>query len=214
MDTESLLAAPPFRSLSEGDIAPLTAAAGFCATSYAAGDIIARQGDMYRKPLVLLRGAARTQMVSPDGKQLTVENLSAPRLMAPAFLFATENRFPVNIEATADCRAATFPRHELLELLHRHPAAMADFLRLVSDRALFLSEKVAAFALQSLKSRLLNYLRIHGTLESQAEAAQILGVARPSLARALAELTAEGCIAAEGKRVRVDEEASRRYLSN
>ena len=68
---------------------------------------------------------------------------------------------------------------------------MRNFLQLVSDRTLFLSKKLNAFALQSLKSRILNYLRMHGTILNQQEVAQILGVARPSLARALSELASE-----------------------
>ena len=78
---------------------------------------------------------------------------------------------------------------------------MHNFLRLVSDRTLFLSKKLNAFALQSLKSRLLNYLRMHGSILNQQEVAQILGVARPSLARALSELAGEGCIRMEGKEI-------------
>ena len=81
---------------------------------------------------------------------------------------------------------------------------MRNFLQLVSDRTLFLSKKLNAFALQSLKSRILNYLRMHGTILNQQEVAQILGVARPSLARALSELASEGCIRMEEKEMRIN----------
>ena len=87
-----------------------------------------------------------------------------------------------------------------------------DFLKLISDRSLFLSKKLNEFALQSLKSRLLNYIKMHGTLTSQQEVAHILAVARPSLARALSELTNEGCIWIEGKEMRIDEENAKKYL--
>jgi CRP-like cAMP-binding protein len=38
-----------------------------------------------------------------EGKQLTIETLKAPQLLAPAFVFSSENRFPVNIEAIEKC---------------------------------------------------------------------------------------------------------------
>ena len=68
---------------------------------------------------------------------------------------------------------------------------MQNFLRIISDRSIFLSKKVNSFALQNLKERLLNYLHIHGDIKNQQEVANILGVARPSLARALSELANE-----------------------
>ena len=89
---------------------------------------------------------------------------------------------------------------------------MRNFLQLVSDRTLFLSKKLNAFALQSLKSRILNYLRMHGTILNQQEVAQILGVARPSLERALSELASEGCIRIEKKEMRINEISAQKYL--
>ncbi len=91
---------------------------------------------------------------------------------------------------------------------------MRKFLQLVSDRTLFLSKKLNAFALQSLKSRILNYLRMHGTILNQREVAQILGVARPSLARALSELASEGCIRIEEKEMRINEFRPKVFIKN
>lgn len=160
----------------------------------------------------LCNGSVRTQMVSAEGKQLTIETLKAPQLLAPAFVFASENRFPVNIEAKEKCEILVINKNIFLEFLHQHPAVMRNFLQLVSDRTLFLSKKLNAFALQSLKSRILNYLRMHGTILNQQEVAQILGVARPSLARALSELASEGCIRMEEKEMRINAVSAQKYL--
>ena len=53
---------------------------------------------------------------------------------------------------------------------------------------------------------------MHGSILNQQEVAQILGVARPSLARALSELSTEGCILMEGKDIRIDDESAQKYL--
>lgn len=151
-------------------------------------------------------------MVNAEGKQLTIETLKAPQLLAPAFVFSSENRFPVNIEAIEKCEILVISQSAFLEFLHQYPIVMHNFLRLVSDRTLFLSQKLNAFALQSLKSRILNYLRIHGSIRNQQEVAQILGVARPSLARALSELAGEGCLRIEGKEIQINETDAQKYL--
>ena len=80
---------------------------------------------------------------------------------------------------------------------------MLNFIRLVSNRSQLLSARLNQFALQSLKSRLMNYINLHPHIASQQQVAQILGVARPSLARAISELIEEGSIEVEGKEYRL-----------
>ena len=202
----------PFQDITEEELLSLILAPEHAHRQYKPADFIAMQGEAYRSLFILCNGSVRTQMVSAEGKQLTIETLKAPQLLAPAFVFASENRFPVNIEAKEKCEILVINKNIFLEFLHQHPAVMRNFLQLVSDRTLFLSKKLNAFALQSLKSRILNYLRMHGTILNQQEVAQILGVARPSLARALSELASEGCIRMEEKEMRINAVSAQKYL--
>ena len=71
---------------------------------------------------------------------------------------------------------------------------MRRFLCDISDRTQFLSKKLRAFALQNLRSRVLDYLRDHQPLSSVQSAAQGLGVLRPSLSRILGDLQTEGLV--------------------
>ena len=73
----------------------------------------------------------------------------------------------------------------------------------ISNRSQLLSDRLNQFALQNLKFRLLNYIKVHRYIVSQQQVSQILGVARPSLARAISELIAEGNIVADGKNYRM-----------
>ena len=140
-------------------------------------------------------------MENAEGKQLTIDRIKAPDILAPAFIYASENRFPVNVEATELCEVLVMDRARFEEFMHAQPAVMRNFIATISDRSLFLSRKLNEFALQSLKSRLLNYLKMHGGIHNQQEVSFILGVARPSLARALSELIAEGKVTMSGKQV-------------
>ena len=148
--------------------------------TYKEGEFIARQGDVCRSLFILIKGHVRTQMENAEGKQLTIDWIKAPDILAPAFIYASENRFPVNVEATELCEVLVMDRTRFEEFMRR---------------------KLNEFALQSLKSRLLNYLKMHGGIHNQQEVAFILGVARPSLARALSELIAEGKVTMSGKQV-------------
>lgn len=168
---------------------------------YKEGEYIARQGDACRSLFILMKGNVKTQMENAEGKQLTIDWIKAPDILAPAFIYASENRFPVNVEATELCEVLVMDRTRFEAFMHAQPAVMRNFIAIISDRSLFLSRKLNEFALQSLKSRLLNYLQMHGGVHNQQEVAFILGVARPSLARALSELIAEGKITMTGKQV-------------
>ena len=212
MDIHILLKMPPFQGTTEDQLLPLILTPQQTCKLYKPSDFIAMQGEIYRSLFILCSGSVRTQMVNAEGKQLTIETLKAPQLLAPAFIFSSENRFPVNIEAKEKCEILAVSKTAFLEFLHQHPVVMHNFLKLISDRTLFLSKKLNAFALQSLKSRILNYLRMHGSILNQQEVAQILGVARPSLARALSELANENCIRMEGKEIWIDEANSGKYL--
>lgn len=168
---------------------------------YKEGEYIARQGDACRSLFILMKGNVKTQMENAEGKQLTIDWIKAPDILAPAFIYASENRFPVNVEATELCEVLVMDRARFEAFMHAQPTVMRNFIAIISDRSLFLSRKLNEFALQSLKSRLLNYLQMHGGIHNQQEVAFILGVARPSLARALSELIAEGKITMTGKQV-------------
>ena len=88
--------------------------------SYKSGEFIAMQGDIYRSLYILCNGTVRTQMVSAEGKQLTIETLRAPKLLAPAFIFASENRFPVNIETLETSEVLILNKDAFLEFMHQY----------------------------------------------------------------------------------------------
>ena len=191
MNAIQLLQLPLFQGISEAAARQLLAEAPNSVRRYKEGDFIARQGDPCRSLYILCTGNVRAQMENAEGKQVTIDRISAPEVLAPAFIFASENRFPVNIEVQENCEVLVLDKNYFLEL--------------ISDRSLFLSKKLNEFALQSLKSRLLNYLKINGRIDNQQEVAFILGVARPSLARALSELIAEKKVSMNGKEAIITE---------
>lgn len=203
MNVQELIRLPLFTGLDTDAAAQLLAESPHAMRTYRNGEFIARQDDICKSLYVLCNGEVRTMMENAEGKQLTIDRIRAPEILAPAFIYASQNRFPVSVEAIGTCEVWMMDKLKFLECMHRHPAVMRTFIEMISDRSLFLSRKLNEFALQSLKSRLLNYIKINKAITNQQEAAFILGVARPSLARALSELSAEGRIRIDGKSITV-----------
>lgn len=162
--------------------------------SYGKGDFIAMQNSVCRSIFLLCEGSVYAQMTSDEGKEFTLDTLSAPDVLASAFVFGTENIYPVTIIANSDCKMWVVSRDCLQELIEQDKVVLHNFLTVLSDHSLFLSRKIHEFALQTLSSRVVGYLQRNGMIQNLQEAAFILGVARPSLSRAIAQLVAQGVL--------------------
>lgn len=185
---------PLFASTADEALETLLMHAPARTVSYRRGDLIAMQGTRVRSLLVLLDGAVRAQMTNADGKRLTIDHIDAPDLLAAAFVYSTDNKFPVTVEAMTDATVWSIDREYLLTFMSQHPTLMRQFLGLISDRCAFLSGRIHALSLQNLRERLLGYLATHSILGTQEELAHLLGVTRPALARLLAELLDENIL--------------------
>lgn len=169
--------------------------------TYQTGEYIAKQGSLCKSLYILTEGTINATMMNSEGKELTVEQLSAPEVLAPAFIFGEENRFPVNLTALTDCKVCIINKTSFLQFMHEYPSVMENFIAQISNRCVFLSRKLNEFALQNLRYRIINYLKIQGKISNQQETASRLGVARPSLARILSELLKENIIKKEGNTI-------------
>ena len=137
-------------------------------------------------------------MTNAEGKELKIETLKAPEVLAPAFVYGSENRFPVTLKAETACAVWSLSRERFLDIMEQDAAVLRNFLRLISDRSLFLSRKLNEFALQSLSTRVLSFLKCNGAIQNIQDVAFIMGVARPSLSRALSLLVEQGQVRKEG----------------
>lgn len=68
-------------------------------------------------------------MVNEEEKQVTIEEIEAPRLLAPAFIFATDNRFPGKYYHLTNCEVLVLNRTDFVDLMHREKIVMQNFLQ-------------------------------------------------------------------------------------
>ena len=194
MQTEPILDMPLFRNCDIDTAARILEKSPGRYTSYKNGDIIAMQGYACRAVLLLSEGSAYAKMISEEGKEFTLDTLSAPETLASAFVFSTEGTFPVTIIASGQCGIWSLGRETLRKLVAEDRNILDNYLRIISDHSMFLSRRLNEFALQTLSSRIISYIEHNGTLSNIQEAAFILGVDRPSLSRALSQLMEQGAI--------------------
>ena len=95
---------PLFRGITPEKLSANLEEISFHTRSYKKGEILARQGDVCNRLVILTKGSVRGEMIDYSGRLIKVEDIAAPRAIAPLFLFGEENRYPVEVTANAVSR--------------------------------------------------------------------------------------------------------------
>ena len=178
---------------------------------YEKGQTVARQGDEIKHLYLLVKGTVRTEMITQEGNLLEIEFINAVRPLAPAFMFAQNNRFPVDVITIDECHFLLIPKDVWLSEMMRNETLLTNFLRLNSNMTVFLSQKLQMISIKSLKGKLSLFILEHTTEEKKSftlkrnrtQLAEYFGVQRPSLARTISELVEKKIIAIDKREVTV-----------
>jgi len=176
--------------------------------NYAPGELIALQASRYESLLIVSEGLVRGEMTDSLGRSTLIEEIQVPRAIAPAFLYATENRLPVSIIASTQTEITAIHRQRFTLMMQEDVRLLTNYLQSMADRSRFLSDKLRMQRFGSIKSKLARYvLEISQRQQTekfiiphtQQELADIFGVTRPSLARCLEQMEKEGGLSSKGK---------------
>ena len=167
----------------------------FHTRSYKKGEILAQQGAVCNRLVILTKGSVRGEMIDYSGRLIKVEDIAAPRAIAPLFLFGEENRYPVEVTANEPTEVIELPKSSVLSLFRKNEQFLENYMNLSANYARTLSDKLFFMSFKTIRQKLASYLlrlykqqqQTHITLDrSQQELSDYFGVSRPSLARELA----------------------------
>jgi CRP/FNR family transcriptional regulator, dissimilatory nitrate respiration regulator len=184
----------------------------FKVSEYEQGDIIAGQDETVRGVIIVLEGTVRGEMIDLSGKTIIIEEMDESTPLAPAFLFGKQNKYPVNIVAQTEVKTIFFPKDSFLKLLNRNENILSNYLNIVSNKAQFLAYKLRYLSFHSIKGKfafyILNLARNSNSNNirlplAQSKLAELFGVTRPSLGRAIREMHNDGFIIANGKNIQI-----------
>lgn len=184
--------------------------------------IIASQGDEVNRLMILLHGSVRGEMTDPEGRVIKIEDIAAPKPLAAAFMFGKENRFPVDVVANGEVRVLVIYREDFLKLLRMNETIQMNYLSIISSKAQFLSKKLKFLSFKTVRGKFAHYITglspgKDGTIQlpaTQQEMADLFGVARPSVARGIAELEREGVLLVRNRMVQIiDQQKLNSYLN-
>jgi CRP-like cAMP-binding protein len=208
---ETLTQCPIFLGLDEMEISENLSKTHHFTKSFEVGEIAAFSGETVNFLMVVIEGSVKGEMQDFSGKVIKIDDIRAPRVLASAFIFGKQNKFPVNVMANEKTRILYIPKYEFMKMLQGDIRILQNFLNVVSTQSQMLAGKLKFLSFKTIKGKIAQYiLSLAGpdksTVElpmTQNDLAEQFGVARPSLARALGEMAEDGIISVDRKVVRI-----------
>jgi len=151
---ESSLKEGTFKGIMEGFMKGID-----CKTNvYEKGDIIARQGDTCKGLYLLTKGSVKTEMINENGGVLSIEKIDAIKPLAPAFIFAKINIFPVDVIATEKSEILFITKEDILTLFQRDTNFMEKYIQYNANKTQFLSDKLQVLTIKTIRGKLAHYI--------------------------------------------------------
>jgi CRP-like cAMP-binding protein len=209
MDIEKLSLCPICKNIPVNEREDFLNELNFKTKIFKKGEWIAQQGDVVKSLYILLKGSVKAEMISDSGTVLNIETIYAPNPLAPAFLFAENNQFPVDVVALEDCEIMVISKESVMKQLANNKTFLQEFMAFNSNRTHFLSERLKFLSTKTIKGKLAQYILARAsktdfTMDmNQTELAEYFGVTRPSLSRSLSEMIDDEIISLKGKKGRI-----------
>ena len=202
---------PLFKDLEESEIIDLMHTVHYRVIRFHKGDMLACAGSVCQYADIIIKGEMVASMMGSSGRIVKVAGHQSGKLLAPAFLFASDNQYPVTIEATADTTIFRLMPADLEKILSYDPRLMMNYIKILSNVVSHLTKKVRMLSM-SVREKVILYLKEQSRLQqtkdilltfSRQELADHFGIQKYSLQRCLNELKQEGSILVEGRHVHI-----------
>jgi len=211
-DVTLLALSPVFEGMKISELNKILEQSHFRINEYVKGELVARAGDPVIFMRIVIEGSVKGEMVDFAGKVIKIEDILPPRPLAAAFLFGSQNQYPVNIIANDATRLLSVPKDSFLHMMQNNVRVLENFLHAVSSRGQFLSGKIRFLSFSTIKGKIAQYLLDLSNRQnsntfslplSQAQLSELFGVTRPSIGRAMGEMNRDGLIHTKGKQVSI-----------
>lgn len=193
---------PLFRGLDQQTIDALLERSSYATATYGRDECIARRETAYSGLMIILKGSVRGELTDAAGRRRIIDNISAPQLIAPAFLFGGYNRLPIDVVANEDgTEIMTLHRGGLFEMMQDNTIVLSNFIDIISNRANYFSRKIYALSVLMLTEKVAALLLSAASAEAGdtvplevEKMADELDITRNAFEQTLAELAKKGYV--------------------
>ncbi|GAA0727210.1 Crp/Fnr family transcriptional regulator [Clostridium malenominatum] len=196
-------AVPLFKGLTEEDILKTFKREHYDIKEYGKNNIVYLQNQECKTVDIILRGEVLVQKIEANGNILTINTFEVGDTLGSNLIFASKKAYPMTVITKSNCTLLHIDSKLVLKLCQRDEIFLIKFLQNISDRTVFLTDKIKSIALKTIRQCIIDYLiyqyyqqkSLKVKLDmSKKDLAEKLGVQRPSLSRELRKMRDEGLI--------------------
>ena len=183
------------------------------------GDVLYRQGEQHAYFYLLREGFVHTTILQADGTPLLLEIFGPGAIFGEATAFSGLPR-SVSIQAATPCELSRYLPAEVEPAIYEQPALAGALLRLAGFKTHFLLRTLKRLATADPQVRVAELLVRVARLEApqghaqpavtltHAQIASMLALSRVTVTRALKQMTQQGLVRTESRRVVIQDRAA------
>ncbi len=173
---------------------------------FSAGDTIADSGESASLGILLSGKAAIYGRDS--GKRVLMNCIERASVFDAATVFFSEKGAVSSVIAKTKCRVLFIERSVLETIIESDPRVAQDYIIFLSDKICFLNRKITSFTAKNADAALARFLLDSAKSEdvfsvNMSRIASTLDIGRTTLYRAVDALERDGCIAYDGREMRI-----------
>ena len=175
-------------------------------------DILYLSGDPCRYADIVINGELAARMCGLSGRQVEIIRIRHGELIAPCFMFASDNRIPVDIEVCKRTSILRIPLECTKRLIDENRIIRENMLKILSDISSYLVTKMGILSLMTVREKVIYFLRSEAIEQkcltirldkSRQHIADSFAIQKYSLLRCLAELSKDRIIEVNGKEIKI-----------
>jgi CRP-like cAMP-binding protein len=144
-----------FKGLIEEELVEIFSSINYKEKTYSKDEVVANSDEECRKLMIILDGSVKGEMVDFSGRTIKIEDIESPRVLAPAFLFGKNNRYPVSIVANNNVTILSISKATFIELLMSNKKILTNYLNSISNRHSFCLQKSGFYPFRPSREKLL-----------------------------------------------------------
>lgn len=208
---QGLKQCPLFWNLEESEIIALMHTVRYRVVRCRKSQIWVSAGSVCQYADIIISGEMVAYVTGPSGNVIRMATHQPGKLLAPAFLFAADNQYPVTVEAMTETTVLRLSSTDLDKMMHNDLRLMQNYIQLLSNIIAQLTKKVRMLSM-SVREKVCIFLMEQSRQQqtsnillpmSRQELADHFGIQKYSLLRCLNDLKQEGAIRVEGRHIQL-----------
>lgn len=192
-----------FKFIKPDDLKNLFKNGSYIIKKYPKNSIIYIQNERCQSLDIILQGTVAVQKIDSSGNVLNIYDFTIGEVLGGNLIFSKKNKYPMTLITKTYSEILHIKRSLILELCKSNINFLKEFLSLLSDKTLMLTEKIKSLTMKTIRQCIIEFLLYEtysqksATIKlniSKKDLAERFGVQRTSLSRELNKMRQDNLI--------------------